>query len=248
MSKITSVCFMRFKGFKNKLKAMTMMNEGHGYLQKDTGDKFYKLMGSGAGNGFIPYPDWSVFSLITTWDTEEDAYLFNQEGQFFKEYDQYISEKWTCFLFCIQSHGNWEGQEPFEVDISKQIDNDEPIAVLTRATIKTSSIIDFWSHVSGASAALKNNPDLIYAKGVGIFPFTRMATFSIWKSLEGMKSFAYNKDGHKQAMQKAKSRKWFEEDLFARFIIYDAVGEFEGIEFEKYKKVPLSGEIDGTVS
>ena len=50
-----------------------MMQFAHAHLTKAKGLQFYKLMGSGKQDGFNPFPDWSTYSLLMTWENEDHA-------------------------------------------------------------------------------------------------------------------------------------------------------------------------------
>ena len=48
---ITTISF--FKYSSNKFWAFTQMSEAHKYFNNNDNVKFYKLLGTGAGNGFL---------------------------------------------------------------------------------------------------------------------------------------------------------------------------------------------------
>jgi hypothetical protein len=50
-----------------------MMQFANKDLAKVNGLTFYRLMGSGKGRGFNPFPDWSVYCLLQVWESEEAA-------------------------------------------------------------------------------------------------------------------------------------------------------------------------------
>ncbi|MEL7222238.1 MAG: DUF3291 domain-containing protein, partial [Bacteroidota bacterium] len=61
---ITTITFFRYHSLKDKCWAFFMMQFAHQHLAKTQGLSFYKLMGSGKGLGFSPWPDWSIYSLL----------------------------------------------------------------------------------------------------------------------------------------------------------------------------------------
>ena len=123
-----------------------MMQFAHKELSVVVGQQFYKLMGSGRDLGFNPLPDWSVYSLIQTWDNEHAADIFFRESNLIKQYKAQSEENWTLYMHNIKSHGAWSGNNPFvkndQLDISNPL-----IAVITRATIKYSRLLQFWRYV-----------------------------------------------------------------------------------------------------
>jgi len=201
-----------------------MMQFAHKHLAQVDGLTFYRLMGSGKGLGFNPLPDWSTYALLTVWDEEEKANHFYEESELFKLYNQHASSISTYYMTCIKSHGLWSGLTPF--NITQHSGNpDNPIAVITRATIKKRHLLKFWNYVPHSTKALKSNPDLIYTKGIGEVPIIQMATFSLWKNVEAIQSFAYRNEHHKKAIALTKKHDWYSEEMFSRFEVYKIVEE-----------------------
>jgi heme-degrading monooxygenase HmoA len=62
---------------------------------------------------------------------------------------------------------------------------------------------------------------MLYSKGVGEVPFLNMATFSVWKSAEAMKNFAYQSKEHLKAIKMTRELGWYSEELFARFVLLE---------------------------
>ena len=149
------------------------------------GLSFYKLMGSGKGKGFNPFPDWSVYSLLQVWDSEDDAHIFFNSSSLMKQYAKHTTELYTLYMKNIASSGTWSGKMPFHK--GTDLDPTLPIAVITRATIKWNWLLRFWKYVPTSQEALEGNEGLIYTKGVGEVPVVQMATFSLWKNFESVK-------------------------------------------------------------
>jgi hypothetical protein len=205
-----------------------MMQYAHKDLVAINGQQFYKLMGSGKGIGFNPLPDWSVYSLVQIWDDERAADQFFNHSDLIKKYLDHTQEAWTLYMRNIKSHGAWSGNNPFEK--SEELDKDIPlVSVITRATIRTSKLAQFWSYVPTSQKPIVKNKDLIYTKGIGEAPIVQMATFSLWKNEEALKSFAYKTKEHQKAIEKTRTIKWYKEELFARFQPYKSLGQWEDI-------------------
>jgi len=225
MSPITTITFFRFKSPLNKLWALSMMQRAHKDLASAEGQTFYKLMGSGRGMGFNAWPDFSVFVLLQNWQSEEYADAFFNNSELMKKYHSKSSERYRLYAHNIAAHGYWDGKNPFTPSRDY---NGEPVVALTRATIKMSKLITFWKYVSTSQKPLENNDDLLYTKGVGELPVVQMATLSIWKSMEGLKKFAYNSKEHQGAIDRTRKLNWYKEELFARFIPFKSVGSWYG--------------------
>ena len=226
---ITTITFFKYPTLKTKTWAFGMMQFAHSYLQNTQGLQFYKLLGSGKGMGFNPFPDWSIYSLLQVWDSEEDAHQYFKESQLMKKYRDKAAEHWTIFLKNITAHGEWSSGNPFIKDDSIDINNG-PIAVITRATIKLKYLRRFWKYVPTSEKPLINNRDLIYTKGIGEVPAVQMATFSLWTNMDAVKKFAYESKEHQEAIHKTRKLGWYKEELFSRFRPYKQLGTWSGVE------------------
>jgi hypothetical protein len=229
---ITTITFHRYDNLKAKLWAFTMMQYAHADLESVEGQEYYRLMGSGKGAGFNPLPDFSVYGLIQTWKNEEAANSFFANARLIKNYRNRAAEVWTLYMRTIRVHGVWEGRNPFEV--SSQLDPGNPlVSVITRATIKLTKLVHFWSYVPTSQKPIIDNDALIYTKGIGEIPVVQMATFSLWKDIEALNRFAYQTPEHQNAIKKTKKLNWYKEELFSRFQPYKSFGSWQGIDQTK---------------
>ena len=48
------------------------MNESHKYFSNNKNIIFYKLLGTGAGNGFL-FPDLSTYAVLVVWNSKKNA-------------------------------------------------------------------------------------------------------------------------------------------------------------------------------
>ena len=223
---ITSISFFRFSSLKNQFWALKMMQLAHKDLGKVKGQQFYRLLGSGKGKGFNPFPDWSVYAMLQVWDNEAAADAYFNHSEVWKSYKDRSSEQCAIYMKNLSAAGAWMGGNPFEVGTKP--DENQAIAVITRATIKWKYLRKFWSYVPHSQKALEGNNGLIYTKGVGEWPLVQMATFSLWKDLESVKQFAYKNHHHREAIRKTRQYDWYKEELFARFHPYKMRGTWQG--------------------
>ena len=228
MSAITTITLFKFSGFWNKTWAFGQMQFAHASIRKTPGLTFYKLMGSGKDPGFNPLPDWSVYALLCNWENEAAANDFLQQAPIFKRYQDHTTEQWTIFMKPLHAKGLWSGVNPFNP--STDLDKTNPlIAVITRATIRKKNLIQFWRYVPISQHPIIHGCEgLIYTKGIGEAPLVQMATFSIWRSIEDLKNFAYNSPEHKEAIAKTHRIDWYKEEMFARFQPYKSIGKWNG--------------------
>ena len=143
-----------------------------------------------------------------------------------QRYKNQSTERLTLYMKNISAGGTWVGKTPFEK--AADLDPTQPIAVITRATIKLNWLFRFWKYVPTSHETLAGNEGLIYTKGVGEVPIVQMATFSLWKDFESVKKFAYSSTQHQEAIRRTRKNNWYKEELFARFQPYKSIGTWEG--------------------
>ncbi|MDF1696628.1 MAG: hypothetical protein P1U56_12380 [Saprospiraceae bacterium] len=219
MAQVTCLHIFQYSGWSTKFWAFKMMQFAHPHLQQIDGLEFYKLMGSGKDFGFNPLPDWSTYALLSVWENETKANTFFDSSELFQRYKNKCSDITCHYMTCIKTHGYWSKKQPFQ-EVELDPNSNKKIGVITRATIKKRHLLRFWKYVPTSTYALKNNPNLLYTKGIGEVPIVQMATFSIWKNMEAIKEFAYKGKHHREAIQMTKKYNWYKEEMFSRFEIY----------------------------
>lgn len=203
-----------------------MMQFAHAQMSSVSGLHFYKLLGTGRGNGFTPWPDFTRYAILQVWESEAAATLFFDRNPLFQRYLRHSKERWTLFMRTIKAEGLWSGLNPFEV--VKPEDTSGRLAIITRATIRTRKLRTFWNYVPTSEQPLEKAGGLIYTKGIGEVPFLQMATFSLWEDEEALRSFAYQSKAHTKAIQMTRALDWYKEEMFIRFSPYQSVGSWYG--------------------
>ena len=195
--------------------------------------RFWKLLGCGRKGSFDLTPDWQQWGLLAVWDDQKAFEHFNRQSFVSRWWNWFAAERWTILCEPLQSHGLWDGQQPF--GSGKQANHTTgPVAVLTRATIRPGRARAFWANVDEAAAPLNNARGFITSVGIGEAPVLRQATFSVWQSEEDVKAFAYRGRNHADVIKKTRKEGWYSEELFARFKPVAAWGALNG-------KDPLNG-------
>jgi len=221
MTQISTLTVLTYKNFLDKFWALSMMQFGHSYMKSVKGQSFYKLMGSGK-EGFNPFPDWNVYAVLQVWDDKSYAGDFFEGHKLAQLYQSRASKMEVIYLEGIQAKGLWNGLNPFQSTVNaKDIQEQDQIAVITRASIKAKMLLKFWKYVPQSQAPLKKAEGLLFTKGFGELPFIEMATFSIWKNKESLHAYAYQSQEHIKAIQKTRQLDWYSEELFSRFRVQE---------------------------
>ena len=226
MSQITTCTFFKLESFSNKFWAFAQMQLGHSQLKNITGLVFYKLMGSGAENGFSSKPNFGVYSLLCVWNSEQDATSFLENNSFYKKYKSKSIETFTVFAHPAEAHGKWDNKQPFVSSATLALDL--PVMVLTRASIRLTKIISFWKRVGNVSKSLEKYDGLVLSIGVGEWPLIQQATVSIWKTQAEMIDYAYKNKKHLEVVRLTRKLNWYKEEMFARFSPYKFSGIWNG--------------------
>ncbi len=221
MPQTTVISFFKYKGRKNKWKALGRMGRSPLLANDVEGLTFWKPLGTGSGNGFSIWPDWSTYGLITVFESEDDANLF-LKSQLISEYQTTALKHTHILMHAIKAHGKWSKQEPFDTTV--KYDEKRPIAVITRATIKPKLAYKFWRYVPSVSKSMNGHKGLIYTKGIGEWPIFMQATFSFWEEGKHMMSYAYSNEKHADMVKKTRELGWYSEELFSRFHPFEIRG------------------------
>ncbi len=195
---------------------------------------FWKLLGCGKNGTFDINPDWQQWGMMSVWNEKSDFERFQQNSFVWKWWHFFTSEQWTMLCVPYESHGKWDGKEPFGSP-SPDRTYKGAIAVLTRATIRLSKLSGFWKNVPIVASTMNQAEGFITSVGIGEVPFVRQATFSVWNNLNDVKKFAYHQREHAEVIKKTHTENWYSEELFARFIPLETFGTIRGVNPYKLK-------------
>ena len=229
-----TISFFRFSSFFDRIWAFTHMGFSHLYFWKMKGLLFYKLFGSGTGEGFTPVLNPNVYAIMNVWENEEIAENSLASSIIFRKYKQRSKENWTLYLRPTKCWGSWDKNNPFQ--INKNQKQTYPVAALTRATIKTRILFKFWKHVPDISDRIGSNNNVLFKIGLGEIPWFHQVTFSIWPDQESMDQFARKDGPHSKAIEAVRKNKWFKEELYARFTIEKEVGSWPDNKMQSLEK------------
>lgn len=224
MPQCITLSFYRFNQFRDRAWAFLQMGLARRELGKIGGLSFWKLCGSGTGEGFTPIPNTAVWAILAVWDSEEIAIEQTQASSPFKSFARRSDEAWTIRMEAVSTRGAWSGKTPFT---SRHTDHFGPLAALTRANVRLGAIRKFWSRSPSISQVIGSNRDVIFKIGIGEIPWFSQVTFSIWPDPEAIIRFARS-GHHGEAIKAVRAEGWFREELYARFRILGDAGTWGG--------------------
>jgi hypothetical protein len=208
------------------------------------GVEFAKLLGT--AQGFGPgRPDLTRWAALVVWRAGTNAGGFAQTAVA-RGWNRLATANCELLLRTLASRGTWSGQSPFrlgtasdpagseadgQATVGPDVDGlqiDEPqvdgtVLALTRARLRPAQAREFWRASAEPAAALASAVGLVGAFGIGEAPFGWPGTVSIWRTRHDLLEFAYHTEAHRGVI--AAARRWYAEELFARFAIESVTGD-----------------------
>lgn len=224
MGQTVSLSFYRLPRVIDRVWAIWMMGLARRPLARVPDIGFWKLCGSGMGEGFTPTIFPNVIAILAVWPDENTARVRTAEADIYKCYAARATESWTVYLTPETARGHWSGQTPFDTNGARP---KGPLAALTRATVGPKTLRRFWSRVPRISDIIGKDPNVIFKIGIGEVPLMQQVTFSIWPSEKAMANFART-GAHGDAIRAVRDEGWFREELYARFTIQSDSGTWGG--------------------
>lgn len=186
------------------------------------GVAFGKLLGTGRDRRFGPtQADAGRWAAVLSWDDERSAAGFE---------DSAVARDWRSLStgYCrldlspMASRGTWAGQTPFDPVAGR---TDGPVLGLTRARLRPTRAAQFWRAIGPAAATAANAPGLLASFGIGEAPVGWQGTVSLWRSARDLVEFAYQQSEHLRVIAATPVRRWYAEELFARFAVLSVAGD-----------------------
>jgi len=218
-----TLSLFRFDRALARLWVLGQMGAARFVLPRVPGLEFWKLCGSGTGEGFTPKPNWGTWAILCVWHSRDLAKA-GMEQPPFTTWRAKADESCTLYLEPYSARGHWAGVAPFRPEGSSP---DGPIAAMTRATVKPARALRFWGRVPDISAKVGSDPNVIFKIGIGEVPLLHQVTFSVWPDAQAMADFA-RRGPHAEAIRAVRDEGWFNEELYARFRISGTQGTWQG--------------------
>jgi spheroidene monooxygenase len=225
---VTTLSLFRFASLPARLWVFGQMGLARLSLMAMPDVGFWKLCGSGRGEGFDLAPNTAVWAILATWPDAATARARTQSAPLFRRWRRRAAESWTVVLQPISARGAWSGRAPFAVARGAHVPQGAPIAALTRASLRARTALRFWRRVPSISQVIGDDPNVLFKIGIGELPILRQVTFSIWPDTAAMANFARGGGVHGRAIDAVRSEGWFTEELYARFAILDDFGTWGG--------------------
>ncbi|TRD22880.1 spheroidene monooxygenase [Palleronia caenipelagi] len=211
----------RFNRIRDRIWMLGQMALGRRNMARTPGCTFWKLFGSGSGEGFTPIPNTAVWAILACWEGPDGSAACPVHRRWAARAD----ESCQFNLSATSARGVWSGKEPF----APQTDaGPGGLAVMTRATVRPRHALEFWRQEPAISGRIPDTPGLLFKIGVGEFPLVQQVTFSVWSDVASMHAFAHASGPHAAAVRKVRDGGWFAEELYARFRVTHVSGLWNG--------------------
>jgi hypothetical protein len=209
------------------------------------GLRFARLLGTGRGATAMG-ADLARTAIFAVWDDPAALAAF-EIGWFAARTAQVRAaggEVYGVSLALLSGHGRWGGRDVLAGLRRPQLPvvpgtasgepaTGDPVAVLTRATVRPSRWHRFRGSRPPVSRELAGARGLRAAVGIGEAPVGLQATFSIWSDAAAVAAFARSPE-HRAVVRRTREEGWYGEELFARFTPLGSTGTWDGHD-------PLSG-------
>jgi hypothetical protein len=208
-------------------RALWRMAVDRGRLRRTPGVSFAKLLGTGRDLRFGPADaDPTRWAAVIAWDDAAAADRFD-DSPAGRAWGAIAAARCRLTLRPVTSRGAWAGRSPFDAvpERAAAQKTDGPVLVLTRARLRARQAVTFWRTIPTVAAPLPHAPGLVAAFGVGEAPLGWQGTVSVWRRTADVAGFAYRQPEHRAAVAATPVRRWYAEDLFARFAVLDVDGD-----------------------
>lgn len=224
MARIASFHLVREPTWKAPL-AVARLGTDRLRLASVDGLVFRRLLGTGRGDRTESGADLRRTAVFAVWDDEASLDHFLRSHPVAQRWRR-AQECWHVRLRGLGGHGAWRGFEPL-AGLEPGTPTG-PVAIVTRADVRRRAWGRFRSAAKLVDAELHRADGLIAVVGIGEAPIGRLATFSLWESVDAARAFAYAMPDHVEVVRRTRNEDWYAEELFARFQPFGSSGTWDG--------------------
>jgi hypothetical protein len=214
--------------WRNASKGFSRMGLDRPELRRVDGLDFWRLLGTGRGRTMTPSMDPRRWAMFGVWRDEQALETFLAHSAVVSRWSALAEEAWHVRLAVLRARGAWSGFSPVDSRQSTVDSGEGPVAVLTRASVRPSRLLAFHRAVPPSALELERASGVLAALGIGERPIGTQATFSLWRSEEDMRRYAYESPAHADVIRRRREEGWYSEELFARFRPYGSAGTWGG--------------------
>ncbi len=200
MARIASFHLIRERPGRAML-AMARLGLDRPRLQRVDGLVFWRLLGTGSGNDTGPGADLGRTALFAVWASEEHLDRFLASHAIVRRWS-HAAEVWGVRLRRLGGHGTWKGIDP--LDEMEQGERSGRVAIITRADVRRRAWRAFGTAGREVDAELHTAAGLIDVVGIGEAPVGRLATFSLWTSMDAARAYAYEMPRHQRVIDQTR--------------------------------------------
>lgn len=179
-----------------------------------------KVLGSGKEGTTTTSVDLRRWLIFSVWTSRQALLDFEQNSEIIPRWTGQAEALERYELLPLTSRGSWAGADPLS-SVTREPNDDSPIAVLTRASVRWPKIVTFTRAIPAVDEALRASPGCERAMGIGEWPIGQQATFSTWTNTDAMNAFAHVGSEHSEVIRRTYRENWYSEEMFSRFQVSD---------------------------
>lgn len=176
------------------------------------------------GDSLLPSPQPGRVGLVAAWEDDSALDEFSASHPLAEQF----AGGWQVRLEPLHVFGAWSGLPGLPTE-EIPVGEEEPVAVLTLGQLRLRRVRPFLRASARAEGEAIADPALLASIGLARLP-RMVATFSLWRNVEGMRDYARGRrDGaHPAATAEHRANSFHHESAFVRFRPYAAQGSWDG--------------------
>ncbi len=176
------------------------------------------------GDSLLPTPTFGRAGMIAAWDDDAALDRFLAGDPLAERF----AGGWMARMAPLHVYGAWAGLPGLPTK-EIAVADDERVAVLTLGQLRLRRLRPFLKASARAEGEAVADPAMLASTGLARPP-RMVATFSIWRDVEGMREYARGRrDGaHPAATAEHRANSFHHESAFVRFRPYASQGSWSG--------------------